>query len=263
MFLYDRCQVNVCNGEIFMTKEIKKDRVWIKGQTLTAAQMAEKRENDIINLTVGFMGSILGVFVLRMFNSYLISYMPTIVRAPLMMILYWLVAIIPIMLIRQEKASLGSLGFEKKGIIKQILLGIGLGLGTSLLLTGVPYLIGLGKLVSNGKFYTEPWQFIYEFGYCILAVGAAEELVFRGFIYNKLKTVFENDVYAVIGSSVMFGLFHILSGNILQVLFAALLGLIFCLFRNKIKGCTLMTLVICHGIYDAMITVWPMLILSK
>ena len=239
-----------------MTNEIKKDRVWIKGQTLTSAQIAEKRENDTISLTVGFMGSMLGVWLIRMFNIKLISFLPIAVRAPLVMILYWLVALIPIMVIRHDKLPLKALGFEKKGLLKQILLGIGLGLGTSLLLTGVPFFAGFGRMVSSQNLYTQPRQFAYEFAYCILSVGAAEELVFRGFVYSKLKTLFERDIYASIGSSLLFGLFHVFNGNILQVLVTTLIGILYCTFKNKIKGCTLLTLIICHGVYDAMISVW-------
>lgn len=36
----------------------------------------------------------------------------------------------------------------------------------------------------------------------------------------------------------------------------AILGLIFCVFREKIKGCTLLLLITAHGVYDAMIVLW-------
>ena len=151
-----------------------------------------------------------------------------------------------------------DLGLEKEGIIRQILIGIGLGLGTSLVLTGIPVLAGFGEYVNSGKSYTEPWQFIYEFAYCILSVGAAEELVFRGFIYSKLKSLFGKEIYAAVGSSLLFGLFHVFRGNIVQIFVTAVIGFIFCTYRNKIKGCTLLSLMICHGVYDAMITIWAL-----
>ncbi len=240
-----------------MTKDIKKERVWKKGRTTSAARLAKQRENDIVSLTMGAMGSIVGVFMLYMFNTK-IANMPVPLRAPLMFVLYWAVAVIPIIIIRQDKMRPADLGFEKKGIIRQILIGIGLGLATSLVLTGIPVLAGFGEYVNSGKSYDELWKFVYEFAYCILSVGAAEELVFRGFIYSKLKSLFGKEIYAVVGSSLLFGLFHVFRGNIAQIFVTAVIGFIFCTYKNKIKGCTLLSLMICHGVYDAMITIWAL-----
>jgi hypothetical protein len=241
-----------------MSNEMKRERVWKRGRTTSSARLAKQRENDLISLTLGFMGSLVGVWMLRYFTANFISGMPPALRATLNFVLYWAVAVIPIVFIRQDKMSAADLGFEKKGLAKQILIGTGLGLGTSLVLTGIPVFAGFGKYVSSGKGYTEPWQIIYEFAYCILSVGAAEELVFRGFAFSKLKNLFGKEIYAAIGSSLMFGLFHIFTGNIAQVFITAVIGFIFCTYKNKIKGCTLLSLMICHGIYDAMITVWAL-----
>ncbi|MBP5268540.1 MAG: CPBP family intramembrane metalloprotease [Ruminococcus sp.] len=240
-----------------MTKDIKKERVWKKGRTTSAARLAKQRDNDIVSLTMGAMGSIVGVFMLYMFNTK-IANMPVPLRAPLMFVLYWAVAVIPIIIIRQDKMRPADLGFEKEGIIRQILIGIGLGLATSLVLTGIPVLAGFGEYVNSGKSYDELWKFVYEFAYCILSVGAAEELVFRGFIYSKLKSLFGKEIYAAVGSSLLFGLFHVFRGNIAQIFVTAVIGFIFCTYRNKIKGCTLLSLMICHGVYDAMITIWAL-----
>lgn len=244
----------VCN----MENRLKKDRVWIKGQTLTAAQRSERLENNITALTVAFMGSMTGLFVLKAFQNKLLADAPLGLRAVLMVVLYWLVAVIPIMVAKQDGTTLSQLGFEKKGVVKQVLIGITLGAASSLVLTGVPHIAGFGRYVSS-YLYTEPWQFAYQFVYCIAAVGAAEELVFRGVIYDKLNALFGRELYAAIGSSLLFGLFHIFGGSIVQVIFTAVIGFIFCTFRNKIKGCTLLSLMICHGVYDALICVWTYL----
>ena len=45
-------------------------------------------------------------------------------------------------------------------------------------------------------------------------------------------------------------------GNIFQVFITMLIGLFFCFLRWKIKKCSTLSLIICHGVYDAMITVW-------
>lgn len=131
----------------------------------------------------------------------------------------------------------------------------------SLVLTLVPHLVGFGAYADNGKRYIHLWQFAYEFLYCIAAVGLVEEFIFRGFIYNKIKKISGNDMAAVIVSSVLFGLFHILNGSIVQMIMTALLGVLWCLCRLKIKNCTLLSLIIAHGIYDALITVFASIFL--
>ena len=89
-----------------MENRLKKDRVWIKGQTLTAAQRSERLENNITALTVAFMGSMTGLFVLKEFQNKLLANAPLGLRAVLMVVLYWLVAVIPIMVAKQDGTTL-------------------------------------------------------------------------------------------------------------------------------------------------------------
>ena len=42
----------------------------------------------------------------------------------------------------------------------------------------------------------------------------------------------------------------------IQAAFTGLIGALLCFFRMKIRNCTTLSLIIGHGIYDAMITVW-------
>ena len=246
-----------------MENRLKKDRVWVKGLTLTQAQIEEKRENNIISMTMGFIGSLASAAILGYINTHYFPALPVTVRAPLALVLYLAVALVPIIMMRQDKMKLSDIGLEKKNIPLQIVIGIALGLITSLMLTCIPFAAGFGKFVASGKDYRTAAQFAYEFIYCIAAVGFAEEFVFRGFIYRKLSDIFEKESIAIIGSSVLFGLFHIFNGNILQVIFTTALGFIYCAARKKIKGCTLLSLMICHGIYDAMIAVWTYIFLNR
>lgn len=87
-------------------------------------------------------------------------------------------------------------------------------------------------------------------------MGFAEEFIFRGFVYEKIKSISQKDMIAIIGSSVLFGVFHLFSGNILQMIMTACIGVIFCFCRLKVKNCSTLSLIIGHGVYDALITVW-------
>ena len=103
---------------------------------------------------------------------------------------------------------------------------------------------------------------MHEFLYCIFAVGAVEEFVFRGLIYSKIRDISNGEWPAIILSSILFGFLHIFSGNLIQVIVTSILGLIFCLIRLKISGITTLSLIFAHGVYNAMISVWASIFLK-
>lgn len=213
-----------------------------------------KRKN-IIQLVTGFLGSMLGLFGVNAIYTFILMSLPIGVRLIVMPVSYWLIAIVPVIIIIISKGRLSEYGFSKEKICIQILTGIVIGLFMSAILTFIPHLAGFGEYVNNGKQYKYLWQFVFEFVYCIFAIGCVEEIVFRGFIYRKIANVFAKDIIAIIGSSILFGVFHLLSGSIVQMIMTAFIGIFFCFIRNKIKNCTTMSLIIAHGIYDALITV--------
>ncbi len=157
------------------------------------------------------------------------------------------------MWMKREKIS--DLGFTKEKIIQQILIGILLALLMSFLLTVLPILLGFKDMISSTT-YTQTWQFVYQFVYMIFGVALAEELVFRGYLFNKLLEIRNSRWFAIIISSALFGLFHILHRNLIQVFSTAILGFSFCIYREKIKGCTLLSLIVAHGLYAGMIVLW-------
>lgn len=214
------------------------------------------RKKETISLIIGFLGSMLGLFGVVMFNQYILMSLPLAVRMIMMIVTYWAIAIVPIIIMFRDKKPVSEYGFCREHVFRQILIGVVLGMAMSAVFTLTPHLLGFGEYFDSGKRYLYLWQYVYEFVYCIIAVGFSEELVFRGFLYKKFKAVFGTEIAAVVGSSVLFGLFHIFGGNIGQIIMTGFLGVLFCLFRMKIKGCSTLSLIIMHGVYDALITVW-------
>ncbi len=241
--LYNAFPIVGVNGKVKLIPVFRGDKVMNKKKNITY-------------LIIGFIGVMLSVFGINMFNAYVLMSIPLIGRMIAMIVIYWFIMLIPIILMVCNKEKIYDIGFLKDKIIIQIVVGIGIGLVMSIVLTLIPHLAGLGEWVDNGHRYKYLWQFVYEFFYCIVAVGAAEEFVFRGYFYKKAKDVFGSDWWAVIISSVMFGLFHIFSGNIIQVFMTMFIGALFCMFRLKANHCTLLSLIIEHGVYDALITVF-------
>ena len=216
--------------------------------------MSKKKE--IISLIIGFMGTVAGLYGVVAFNQFVMMSLSLGMRMVSMILTYWLIALIPIVVMLANKDRLTDYGFSKNKIWTQIIVGILIGVVMSVVLTLMPHLFGLGEFVDSGKRYVYLWQFAYEFLYCILAVGLVEEFVFRGFIFEKTKRIGGKDIIAVTISSVLFGVFHLFSGNIVQMLMTAFLGALFCVCRLKIKNCSTLSLIIGHGVYDAMITVF-------
>ena len=220
------------------------------------------KKANFLSILVGYLGAMLGLYGVACFNQYIWMTLPLWARMITMPIAYWLPALIPLIILRITRTNPAILGFSKADLPHQVLVGILLGIVMSLVFTLTPHLIGLGSFFDNGRRYKMLWQFVYEFAYFILAVGAVEELLFRGFFYHKARELFSSETAAMLISSLLFGLFHIFSGNILQVMMTTLLGIFWCLCRKKIKFCTTLSLILAHGIYDGMISLWASLLLQ-
>ena len=213
------------------------------------------KKNEWLYLIVGFLGAMLGLLGVVLFNQFVLMSLPLGLRMVSMIFVYWLIALVPAIIMVVNKDKLADYGFSRGKIMLQIIVGVIIGVAMSLIFTLIPHLLGFGEYVDSEKRYEYLWQFIYEFFYCIFAVGFVEEFVFRGFVYGKIKNIGQKDMIAIIGSSVLFGVFHLFSGNIIQMLMTVCLGVFFCFCRLKVKYCSTLSLIIAHGVYDALITV--------
>lgn len=194
--------------------------------------MSKKKE--IISLIIGFVGAVAGLYSVVSFNRFVLMSLPIGIKMVCMILTYWLIALIPAIVMIVNKDKLTDYGFSKEKIGMQIIVGILIGTVMSVLLTLIPHLIGFGEFVDSGKRYKYLWQFIFE----------------------KIKRVACKDIIAVIISSVFFGVFHFFSGNLVQMVMTACIGAFFCFCRLKIKNCSTLSLLIGHGVYDALITVF-------
>lgn len=106
-----------------------------------------------------------------------------------------------------EKRALSSLGLTSKNLFKSIYVGLGFGL-----------LFGLEGLVSNaikyGRLQFNPIAAVTQYGLgLILALSVAtafsEELLNRGFLFNRIHEKTKNLTYAVLVSTLLFMLLHV------------------------------------------------------
>ncbi|NLY43394.1 MAG: CPBP family intramembrane metalloprotease [Clostridiaceae bacterium] len=218
-------------------------------------ELRSREKSLFVQLLIAVLGVFAAGFGVFLFNQHLLMSFSLPSRMILMIVTQWLLFLVPGILMIVNKEKFSEIGFIKEKIALQIGIGVLIAVSMSLVFTILPIILGFKDMVGNIA-YTQTWKIVYHFFYAIFGVALAEELIFRGYIFHKLLEIKNSKWFAIIISSLLFGLFHIFNGNIIQVFMTALVGILFCIFREKIKGCTLLSLIIAHGVYDAMIVLW-------
>lgn len=215
-----------------------------------------KKKKSLVESIIGITWSMLALWGVVCFNRYVLMSLSLLSRMTLSIVLYLCMAAGPLMVMVLVRDTWADYQFSREKTGAQILIGIGIGIVMSLVLTLPLFLTGHGAWSDNGKHYQFMWQFLYELVYCVGAVALTEEFIFRGFLYQKLHALSGSHPVAILVSSLAFGLFHIFGGSLVQVVMTSLIGLALCLVRRKVKNCTTLSLIIGHGLYDFLITVW-------
>lgn len=162
-------------------------------------------------------------------------------------------ALIPLALLLRSNEAWSDYGITVHQLPKQIGIGILIGLGMGCVLTLLPMALGLKKLVYTGNGFNSTSEAMIRLYYFIFVIGLVEEFIFRGFLYTRLKDVCLSDLTPILLSSSLFGILHFTGLNFSQVLTAGLIGAFFCICRERIPGCTLLSLIIAHGLHDWLI----------
>ena len=151
-----------------------------------------------------------------------------------------------------EKQPLRSMGFSGQKPLSQLGWAFILFAGLSVLFIALPVLFGQ----SLNDMLPAKDSLWFAIPYKLLFVGFAEELLFRGYLLNNLRRLTDSKIASVMLSSLLFGLWHfILSGNIIQVILTAIIGTIFALPRVYAKKCSIVSVSLAHGLYDALLNV--------
>ncbi|MDO5332184.1 MAG: CPBP family intramembrane metalloprotease, partial [Bacillota bacterium] len=82
------------------------------------------KKKTFIYLIITIVGAFAACFGINMFNSYVLMSLPLILRMILMVVTYWVIALVPIVIMVISKMSLESIGFKKENIGSQIVTGI-------------------------------------------------------------------------------------------------------------------------------------------
>lgn len=84
-----------------------------------------------------------------------------------------------------------------------------------------------------------------------ITAGVTEELLFRGYLIPRLEILLKNNYWAIIISSVIFGLIHFDYGTLIQIIGPFFMGIVFALHYQKHKSITI--IIICHFLWDLIV----------
>lgn len=148
----------------------------------------------------------------------------------------------------------GVLGFSRQKVLKQILIGLVICAVTLIITVIIPLLAGVNAGYVLGVKSTSVPILIFYLFYSFIIVGFGEEIIFRGYFYNRVKDVTGIPWMPMLVSAVLFGILHYPSSmSFVNMLVTFALGFLYGYCRWKIKDCSLLSLALAHGLQDAVI----------
>lgn len=142
---------------------------------------------------------------------------------------------------------------------RHYLIGCLIALALSLMIAVIPAACGFSLVGghANWSWFTLIFQLLF----CVLVVGPVEEFIFRVYLQDVFKSLFPRHPWiGVVIAALLFGLFHLINGNLIQVLFAFGIGLVLGFAKHTIKDCGYPGVALGHGLYDFLNVVVRMLI---
>ena len=141
-----------------------------------------------------------------------------------------------------------KIGVELKNFW-QYLIGLGVALTLSLFIAFIPAWCGHSLVGAHTKY--DLGTLLFAIFFYFLVIGPVEELIFRVYYQETFISFFNKHKWiAVIIASAIFGLWHLINGSPLQVLFTFGIGLVFGFAKYFIKRFKYLGVSFAHGLYD-------------
>lgn len=140
----------------------------------------------------------------------------------------WAVVLLMLVLIPKNRPILGALGTRARGNTwKRLGLGLAIGFGTNALCAVIALLRGDIHLYFDSF---RPVSFVLIF-IAVFIQSSAEELICRGFLYQRLMRAYRSPVAAILGNALFFAALHLLNPGVsaLAIVNIVLCGLEFSL----------------------------------
>ncbi|MHB8050859.1 MAG: CPBP family intramembrane glutamic endopeptidase [Coriobacteriia bacterium] len=154
-----------------------------------------------------------------------------------------------------RRSLFDGLGFRARPVGRQVVIGLAVFAVTISFVLVALALAQDRTQVLSFKART-PLVLFYYLIHSLVFVGVGEELLWRGYFFNRAREITGSGAWAVVLSSVLFGLWHYPSGHdILKVIVTAGIGAIYAVVRWKIRDCSTAATGLAHGLHDSTILV--------
>ena len=207
--------------------------------------MKTKRKN-VITVAITYVLVLLALLFVGWVNN-IAENAVYVLRLILPIVAWWPMLAPVVFFMCRDKETPKDIGFSKDNKLTQILMGALAAGGSLTLFIVIPALFGINMSYAGNM---DVLAILYQFVYMMLAVALVEEVVFRGYLFKKLLDIGGSKWLAILASSALFGLFHIWGGNPWQIFITAAIGLYWCVCREKVKHCTVPSLIIAHALHN-------------
>lgn len=173
----------------------------------------------------------------------------------IMLALNYLMAAGSLVLTKVHRISTKELGFWKERLMRQVLVGIGIFAIVFFVCVYLPAVLGISSYAPLDSVQ----DVIVESLLNIFVISVSEELAFRGFLYARIVQLSNNKRLAVFLTALMFAAVHIQGfsiGYVRKFFFILINGTVWGVCRAKGKDCSLLSLIIAHGLHNTMIAVF-------
>lgn len=201
----------------------------------------QTKRNRILQLLL-----FIGLLVFLTFSFKLIALIkPTAIRLTVNCLANLLLGVVALLFIKLSGMK-ADYGFRNQ---KAYWIGIAIALILQLCIGVIPALLGQSLVGSHTDFALA--DFIFQFFYYVLIIGPVEELIFRVYMQDTIIGLLPNCRWlGVLIASVLFGFWHLINGNMVQVLFTSIIGCVFGFSKYFIKDCKYTGVAVAHGLYD-------------
>jgi len=214
--------------------------------------MTKVKKRDILTVVITSIFALAVVFGIGQVHENVLPHVSGLMRLILIVVIWWPMLLATIFFMWRDKERGKDIGFTREKMGFQILLGVVVAMGSLFIFIILPALFGF-KMGYIGSL--NPLNIVFNLVYMLLAVALVEEIIFRGHLFKKLFDISGSKWFAIIVSSALFGLFHIFNWNPWQIIFTTLIGFYFCICREKMKHCTLLSLIIGHALHNTILPI--------
>ena len=162
----------------------------------------------------------------------------------------WILLIPTIIFMLRDKETLIDIGFMRGKILRQLLVGVGLGIASIIIFTVISVIAGIEFFMGLRSMSFDFGAIILTFVHALLTWALVEEIIYRGHLYKKVKSITNSMWATIIITSLIFSAKHIFAFDYLHIFLpmAFLFGVLCCICREKIKHCSLLSLTIAHSV---------------